>query len=444
MAMAKPLSETHPDIAADWDAEANGELTPNDVAAPSKIRVAWKCPVGHQYSVSIYTRVRTNGCKFFHRGALAESVRRAKLAKSISFAQAHPDLVARWDASKNQLHPSSVSVRSKVKIWWRCESGHEWLTTPQARSIGQGCPTCEVLSRGARIRADRLRKGGKSFADTYPELLAEWDYDRNTLLPTEISPKSNIRASWKCKFGHEWEASVTNRSHNMSGCPYCTNQTSRLEIFVLCELRSVFDLVEWRKKFDGVECDIFIPSASIGIEVYGEYWHREKMDADLRKNHFLESCGVTVIRVRDSRIPTLPGRQVKFSPSQRPIEIFMALLNVVQDIYPSEIIAEYLEKGVQRRETDYRAMIARLPAPPEGSTLSDLFPTIADEWDFDGNLPLTPDLFAPGAEQKVAWICKHGHRWNATIKNRTKRDSGCPVCYRSQQSELTTKRFREG
>ena len=208
--MARTLLEAHPDIATDWDADANGELTPNDVSATSKIPVTWKCPFGHQYKVSTHTRVRTSGCKFCHRGALAESVRRARLAKSISFAQAHPELVGQWDFSKNTLDPSSVSLRSKLKVWWRCEEGHEWVTTPQARSIGRGCPTCEILSRGARVRADRLRKGGKSFADVYPELLVEWDYKKNTLSPTEISPKSNVRASWKCKFGHAWERSNLN------------------------------------------------------------------------------------------------------------------------------------------------------------------------------------------------------------------------------------------
>jgi hypothetical protein len=286
-----------------------------------------------------------------------------------------------------------------------------------------------------------LRKGGKSFADVYPELLVEWDYKKNTLSPTEISPKSNVRASWKCKFGHAWEASVTNRSHNMSGCPFCTNQTSKLEIFILCELRAVFDSVEWRKKFDGVECDIFIPAVSIGIEVDGEYWHRLKMDADIRKNRFLESCGVTVIRVRDSRIPVLPGRQIQFSPSQQPIEIHLALLREIQGLQPIAAVKKYLDDGVQRREKDYRAMIARLPAPPAGRTLADLFPAIAKEWDYEENLPLTPDLFAPGSEQKVAWRCLLGHKWNATIKNRAKLSSGCPDCYRGQQSEQTTKRL---
>ncbi|MEO8008815.1 MAG: zinc-ribbon domain-containing protein, partial [Betaproteobacteria bacterium] len=370
-----------------------------------------------------------------------ERARRTKLAKGVSFAQAHPELLTQWDYDKNSLAPSEVSEMSSIRIWWHCEKGHEWRSTPQARSIGHGCPQCEILGRGTRIRAERLKKSGRSFADAYPELLAEWDNAKNALAPTDIAPKSNVRAHWKCRFGHEWEATVTNRTHNMSGCPFCSNQTSRLEILILCELRTIYKIVEWRKKFDGVECDIYLPELAIGIEVDGEYWHKAKIERDTKKTEFFEGRGVTIYRVRDSRIPLVPGICVPFSPSQKPIDTCLALLTKVCERYPSDSLSDYLKEGVQRNERDYREMVARLPAPPVGKTLADLYPAISAEWDYQHNAPLTPHLFSHGADQKVAWECHRGHKWQATIKNRTRRGAGCPECYREQASGVVTRRL---
>jgi Zn finger protein HypA/HybF involved in hydrogenase expression len=274
-------------------------------------------------------------------------------------------------------------------------------------------------------------------------MLAEWDYAKNMLAPTDFAPKSNVRAHWKCRFGHEWEATVVNRTHNMSGCPFCTNQTSRLEMFILCELRAIYENVDWRKKFDGVECDIYVPELSIGVEVDGEYWHKAKLVADTQKTQFFEQLGITVFRVRDVRIPLVPGICIQFSVSQKPIDICLALFTNISERYPSETLGGYLSSGVQRNERDFREMIARLPAPPEGESLADMFPAVSEQWDYQENVPLTPELFSPGADQKVAWVCLRGHKWRATIKNRTARGSGCPKCYREQSSGASTRRLAE-
>jgi hypothetical protein len=54
-----------------------------------------------------------------------------------------------------------------------------------------------------------------------PELCKEWDYDKNgDLTPEDISFGSNKRVWWKCREGHEWEATPDDRS-NGSGCPLC-------------------------------------------------------------------------------------------------------------------------------------------------------------------------------------------------------------------------------
>jgi very-short-patch-repair endonuclease len=321
-------------------------------------------------------------------------------------------------------------------VWWKCKYGHTWQSIIKSRSQGSGCPTCAKNNAGDRVRKWSLRKAGQSFAEAYPEILEEWDYQKNTLQPTEIAPKSGYMASWQCKYGHEWKATVTNRTHNKSNCPKCNPQTSRIEIYLLCELRAIFNEVKWRSKISGVECDIYIPDFQLGIEVDGEYWHKKKVKMDRHKTHHLTSKGIYLIRVRDSRLPFIDGTVVKFEPKGDLQQLMLRLLTEISIHAPSSKLDAYLAEGAQKNASAYKEILARLPAPPSGETLEDLYPEVASEWDFEANSPLTPALFSGGSEQKVAWVCPKGHHWVATIKNRTRRESSCPSCYRSELSAI--------
>jgi Probable Zinc-ribbon domain len=44
----------------------------------------------------------------------------------------------------------------------------------------------------------------------------------------------------------------------------------------------------------------------------------------------------------------------------------------------------------------------------------------ADGWD--------PSVQLPGSHKRVSWKCVHGHKWFTTIRSRTSRNSGCPIC----------------
>lgn len=55
----------------------------------------------------------------------------------------------------------------------------------------------------------------------YPEIALQWHLTKNIgLVLDEIQPKSNKKIWWKCSYGHEWQASVYNRTRG-KGCPYC-------------------------------------------------------------------------------------------------------------------------------------------------------------------------------------------------------------------------------
>jgi hypothetical protein len=62
------LATTHPEMAAQWDTERNGERTPRDVTAGSNTPVWWRCPIDQEHRwekpPSFRTGPRSYGCPF--------------------------------------------------------------------------------------------------------------------------------------------------------------------------------------------------------------------------------------------------------------------------------------------------------------------------------------------------------------------------------------------
>jgi len=82
-----------------------------------------------------------------------------------------------------------------------------------------------------------LKRTKKFLPDTHPELLKEWDYDRNCgLHPDDVSYGSHKKVWWKCNKGHSWPAIVKDRTSGKSvNCPYCSGRvpTSGNNLFEL-------------------------------------------------------------------------------------------------------------------------------------------------------------------------------------------------------------------
>ena len=58
------------------------------------------------------------------------------------------------------------------------------------------------------------------------QLMAEWNWEKNNELgldPKTLTCGSGKKVWWKCKNGHEWQATISNRS-NGRGCPFCSKR----------------------------------------------------------------------------------------------------------------------------------------------------------------------------------------------------------------------------
>jgi hypothetical protein len=60
-----------------------------------------------------------------------------------------------------------------------------------------------------------------------------------------------------------------------------------------------------------------------------------------------------------------------------------------------------------------------------------LFPKISEQWDYDKNIGIDLNSISIATDIKYWWKCEYGHSWQATTANRTKHESGCPICSES-------------
>lgn len=135
--------------------------------------------------------------------------------KKIPLSISNPELLKEWDYEKNvPLTPDEVTASSSRMIWWMCSNGHKWQAVVYSRKKS-GCPYCSNR---------KVLAGYNDLATTNPDLVNEWNYGKNTdVKPETILGHSSKKVWWKCSLGHEWKASVSDRSTG-KGCPFCCGQ----------------------------------------------------------------------------------------------------------------------------------------------------------------------------------------------------------------------------
>ncbi len=200
------LGVVNPRLAAQWHPVKNGNLTPDDVTPGINKKVWWVCKNGHEWQASIRNRNNGSGCHYCSG---------KKTAPEKSLATLRPGLAKQWHPTKNgTLLPTDVSTGSGKKVWWKCRKGHEWEAIIVEHSRHGKCPYCR----------NRLPPSENKLILANPILSKEWHPTRNgKLTPADVAPKSKKNVWWRCKNGHEWQATVVSRNNGVQ-CPYCSGK----------------------------------------------------------------------------------------------------------------------------------------------------------------------------------------------------------------------------
>lgn len=247
------LATVHPEIAKEWSPR-NLPWTPDQAPANANRMVWWRCELGHEWQTLISTRVGGSKCPYCTD---------IKLLKGFNdFKTRYPALADEWSERNLPLLPEDINEKSRRNVWWKCSTcGYEWRSVVYTRIHGGLCPVC----------ADRkVEQGINDLATTDPELVREWDSEKNKGSPQSVSRYSMKRAWWKGSCGHSWNAFIYNRTVNEEGCLACDREFRS----VLPQLAVLYYAGRYGLKAKlndtetiGLPLETYLPSVSVAIEV---------------------------------------------------------------------------------------------------------------------------------------------------------------------------------
>lgn len=307
----KTLSEQGLSLAADWDGEKNGSLTPRSVTTMSSLEVYWLCPnnPAHKgWKAPIHSVVNGYGCKIcsnrrrYSTEEWVEAATEKHVGKydysSVVYVNAntpidvicpkhgvftlpasqhlagrgcpycagqafhpadavdvaYPELAKEWDIEGNfaeyGLNPNEVSFHDTRAFKWHCNNGkpHTYRATIWSRINGSQCAVCH----GKQVSHDTC------LAFLNPELAAEW-CEENDKTPEDVTPKSDYVALWKCPNPNHppYKQKVEVRSRG-TGCVYCSPHGKKHPKDYEDELRNIHPSIILLRPFtngsERVEC----------------------------------------------------------------------------------------------------------------------------------------------------------------------------------------------
>lgn len=287
------LFREFPHLEDEWS--SGNSLDPITLSRGSTKYALWICNLGHEYSARIDHRALSgSGCSICFGTTV--------LTGFNDLETDNQKLAVEWDYELNSKTPSEVHRGSSTKFWWKCSLNHSWdASVIKRNSGGQGCPYCK---KGI------LLLGFNDLTTRNPDLALEWDYDKNTLKPSEVTVASNETVWWLCSMRHSWGAQISNRSLRGDGCPRCpTRGSSGAEVFLATSLENTLginvqrsyrlDLPFRSRKYLHVDMYFEYAGLKICVEYDGMYWHREKQKIDVEKSASLLNAGYILFRIRE-------------------------------------------------------------------------------------------------------------------------------------------------
>lgn len=360
------LATTNPEMAKQWDYEANAHLknkqgntlTPHNITAGCNRYVNWACvEYGHKWNAKISTRTKDEKMRTGDATGCPTCAGKIALLGFNTLFDTHPEMAKEWDYETN----ASLFDR------------HGKIITP--KTITAGC---------------------------------------------------NKKVNWVCKINHKWKTAINSRTNNNAECSRCSlGQFSRQEMRLYAEILTVYPDTEWSVKpihIEGLDgrsqpkVDIFIPSLKLVIEFDGYYNHKsdKSWQTDLAKNKILTTNGFTVIRIRPT--PLKPTSDNDISPTlkqdQLNIDTMKRLVEKIAETVPSEKdraeVQRYLDANEFLNTGKYKQLLSKNGLPRGGQSLAVKDPVIAARWDYEKNHPITPDMVTASSPSEYYFICENG------------------------------------
>ncbi len=264
-----------------------------------------------------------------------------------------------------------------------------------------------------------------------PELLNEWDAEKNfPLTPENITEGSDKKVWWTCVKEHAYKASAKSRFQG-KGCPYCSGRKA-----ILGETDLVTTHPEIAATWDEVRNLPLLSSevkAGSGLRAFWICSAGHSFESKIVSRSRGEGCpycsGRSVLAGYNDLATTHPGLVAHWN------------LDLNLPLTPRDVSAGSHQSvwwncsgGHPFQQVVYSHVSGRGCPYCSGrrvlSGFNDLAttePDLVEVWDFEANADLTPQEVSRSSNRVVSWKCSSGHRWESRIADATKR-GGCPYC----------------
>lgn len=403
----------------EYNYEKNKDIDIDKLTLGSNKKIWWKCSeCSNEWEATPKNRFRGGtGCPLCGLKKIGINHNKSLINKKGSLFDNVPELAKEWDYEKNYpLTPKDVTAGSKKKVWWICEKGHKWESAICNRTGGSGCIYCTK---------QKTIIGENDICTTNPELIKEWDYEKNIgIKPEELMSGSNKKVWWKCPLGHSWKTSVAKRNEG-TGCPHCYSEygTSFPEQAILYYLSKITD-VESRRKVENQEIDVYLPLFNVGFEYDGSYYHETEKSKikEKKKNTIIEKTGISLYHIKESDKSYFDKKN----------KVIYCLIDR-NYLYIADVL-KYIEKilNVTIKDVDIQRdkihIYSQYIKSIKETNFTIRYPELLKEWDYEKNKGLLPEYFSVGSNKKVYWKCqKCKNSYTTTIFHKIE-GNGCPYC----------------
>ena len=270
-----------------------------------------------------------------------------------------------------------------------------------------------TYQRGVDRNRSGMRKRPKlSVADQYPHLLGEVvDMDLRT-----VTRGSTQVALWKCRYGHEWSATINKRVAGR-GCPYCSGNKT---LAGFNDLATKFPAVA--AEAHGWDPSHVAPKSDKSLKwrcKVGHTWQATPRDRT-RGDGCPYCSGRRVLRgFNDLKTthPHLSREAVGWKTST--VTAGSHFKAKWQCASGHSWTAPVKDRALRGRGCPFCSRVSLAVGEHDLLTVNPRLAMEADGWD--------PRLVSAKSNKKMRWRCSRGHTWTVSVNSRSK-GSGCPYC----------------
>lgn len=351
--------------------------------------------------------------------------------KNNCIAITNPEILDEWDYEKNEkmnITPYNVTKGTPLKAYFICEKGHSYKAAISMKTEQHtGCPYCN---------GRKILSGYNDLATIRPDLVKEWDYEKNDKNPQEVSATSIKKVWWKCEKGHEYQASISSRLNNCN-CPYCSGHQT---LTGFNDIKSLYPKLleeEWDYEKNN-KLGIFPEKEKRGSEK--KVWWKckkghsycSKINARIGKGTGCPYCANKKILIGYNDLASTNHELLKEWDYEKnkikPTEVSNGSDKKVW--WKCERGHSYETSIVNRKNGQGCPYCSGNKVLVGFNDLATTHPEVLDRWDYEKNqeLGITPQSISKSYSKKVWWKCSNGHSYLREVYNQRKGKGRCPIC----------------